>query len=384
MGKRHVADVLPGILQKVIGQDPGRGRGEKRLWHGLAADPLLQNRKRVGAALVRVPGKDFAVDHRACWQEIGKRGKVGEAVGDQLFPPAPQGKGTGAGNKLAADAVPFPFRQPIVRGAKRLWPILKLAGQRKGVRPHIAPTSAVTRNQCGKSGARGVPVAHKAVGEGGLFHPGCLRQCPGQKALRHPHAKAAGQKFVVKKAFCRRKRVPCGQHCGAAHFGRLSGQADQAADGIVKRPVNMSCGWRQQKRNSFRKIADDGIAFLEQPVRDARRFGGPKAQFGGVDRTFRAPSGQKGDGPDPVRVGRCAEIVGKGCGLGPGLGGAIKGGKEGGKAFHGVPPFRLWSPVLWEDISGASSAASTAASRTTSASPSPSSPLNRVSTIPAS
>ena len=93
-------------------------------------------------------------------------------------------------------------------------------------------------------------------------------------------------------------------------------------------------GFGQDEGDGFGKVADDGVAFLEEPEGDAGAFGRPFAQAGGGDGAAGAAAGEERDGPEAVILGGLGEVGGQRLDLLRGLGGLVDGGEEGGEAFH--------------------------------------------------
>ena len=93
-------------------------------------------------------------------------------------------------------------------------------------------------------------------------------------------------------------------------------------------------GGGQHQCDGFGQIADNAVAFLEQPVGQARDLCCPFAQAGCCDGAFGTAACEKGDGPKPVFGGGSLKIIGKGCGFDAGLGAFVDAGKKGGKILH--------------------------------------------------
>ncbi len=79
------------------------------------------------------------------------------------------------------------------------------------------------------------------------------------------------------------------------------------ADGFDGSGMVLAAMWD----NGFRQITNDGIAFLEEPKRDARLFGGPFAQQTGVHRAGGPPMGKDGDCPDFIGIAGRTEVIGQ-------------------------------------------------------------------------
>ena len=92
-------------------------------------------------------------------------------------------------------------------------------------------------------------------------------------------------------------------------------------DGFRESEVNGALWRREEEGDGFRKIARNGVAFVEKPRRDARRFGGPFGEPSRGDSAFGAAAGKERDAPDAVRFGCGLEVGGKMRGFGCGGGG---------------------------------------------------------------
>src|SRR6056297_826859 len=104
-------------------------------------------------------------------------------------------------------------------------------------------------------------------------------------------------------------------------------------------------GRGQDKGDGFGQIADDWIAFLEQPQGDARTLGGPFAQAGGGDGAARAAARKQRDGPEFIIFWCGVEILCQCTYFGGGFRGLVDGGVERGELLHAPAPSSSVSPV---------------------------------------
>ena len=146
-------------------------------------------------------------------------------------------------------------------------------------------------------GIVGVPVAHEAMRKLGFGFARSSRQGAGHQLLADAHPKPAGDQLVEDKSFGPAKRRPCVKDKGFAGLFILGVNLAQCRDPRGKRLIILRRVGGQNQRDRLGQIADDAVAFLEQPQGDARALGGPFAQLGGGDGAFGAAAGKQGDGP---------------------------------------------------------------------------------------
>ena len=255
---------------------------------------------------------------------------------------------TAAQDQLAANAVPFPLRQPVRYRPKLFGRGLELVGEVERVGPREIGAGVRRLDQAFPGFRLRAPIAHQSVRQFRLGQASCLRQGPGHELLAHAHPPATGQQLVEHQPLGRRQTIPDSEDMGLAVGIIGCVERAQLGDGFgqaLRAALNRR---RQDQRDGFAQIAHDRVAFLEQPERDARPFRGPVAQPGGGDQPARAPPAQQCHAPEPVGFWRLAEILRHRRHLDGGFGRLIETREERGKAVHlccdrqgGMPRLKL-------------------------------------------
>ncbi len=252
-----------------------------------------------------------------------------------------------AQDKLAPDAVPFPLREPVGRITQRPGRGFQRIGEIEGVRPRQVRLGVVGVNQPVIRHRVRRPASHQAVRKLCLVDPGRPGQGAGHQLLADTHAEAAGDELVEEEPLVLRQASPGVADSRAPFAGGPSGEGADAVDPVRKASVAGVRGFGQDQRDGLGQIADDRIAFLEQPERQACLRGGPFAQFRRRDAPPRPAPRKQRDGPEPVRFRRGAEILGQRGDLGVGRGGAVQRGEKAGEALHSAssPASSPWNSV---------------------------------------
>ncbi|MNN04241.1 hypothetical protein D3C81_1169620 [compost metagenome] len=214
LGLTAVAPVFALPFEQIEGEQHHRHFFEDFPVQGLATDALLQEGKRLrcrfkrlfGAGWRRFPGDDFAVDHRPVGKAQNQAVQFREALGHQLFAPRPDPQAPAALDHLGADAIPFPFRLPVLDRAEQRFELLH--GWRQGMgekkRVGLAATLGVFirgfgGDQFQVTGGAGamslVGITHQSLRHTFAVQTrhGCQRT--GDQQFGHPDAKAAGDQF---------------------------------------------------------------------------------------------------------------------------------------------------------------------------------------------
>ena len=179
-----------------------------------------------------------------------------------------------------------------------------------------------------------MPVAHQPVGQLCLVAGGGLCQCAGHQLLAHAYAHAAGDELVENEPLGPTEACPSLQH--KSLFGRFICFVDvsQIVDPLRQRPVVRSGILRQDEGNCLSQIADNGIAFLEQPQGNACGLSAPLAQAGRGYRALGSAARKQRDGPELVLLICYFKVVCQCFGFNGGFGALVDGVEEGCKLFH--------------------------------------------------
>jgi hypothetical protein len=106
------AQIHPVRFEQVITQEHHRYLCEDLRCQALPPNAVLQRRKREGNTVAE--GDDFPIQHGALGEQQPCLAQLRKAIGDQLFPARPEIDGIAAPDKLRPDAIPLPFREPVV------------------------------------------------------------------------------------------------------------------------------------------------------------------------------------------------------------------------------------------------------------------------------
>jgi hypothetical protein len=117
------------------------------------------------------------------------------------------------------------------------------------------------------------------VGQFGLVDAGGLGQRAGHQLLADAHAKAAGEQLVEDEALGGSELSQASRIAALRVLVRLAASARRRAiQWLSGRSVSRR-GFGQDQRDGLGQVADDGIAGLEEPERDARALRRPFAQL---------------------------------------------------------------------------------------------------------
>ena len=319
--ERQGAQVLALILQKVVGVKDDRGVFQQTLWDFLATDALLQIIEALRCLIA--PYQHFAVNDQPVRQEIARAAQFGEGIGDQFLAARPEEMLIIAQDQLPANAVPFPFRMPVRWRTEGGGFIFQSIGEVEGVGARGVGAGVFRLDQGVPGYGIGAPVAHQTMRQFRLFAPCCAGKRAGHQFLRDSDAKPAGDQLVEQKPLCGVEEIPGVDDFWTAVFFGQRCEIAQVVDPVAQVMVALlGCG-RQDQGDGFGKISDNRVGLFDEPKRQPRVFRRPFAQARGGYGAFGSATGEQCDGPEPVRLGCLAEVVGQCVDLQACLGGLI-------------------------------------------------------------
>ena len=225
--QRALAQVFARQFQQVVGHHARRCGGQC-LGPGLEPlDARLQRGKRHWQGLFGLPGQQLAIDDGAVRQLQCGVFDFGETSIQTLFAARPQRRFAGAANQLQADAVPFPFQQPVVDGAQRV----DLRFQRRCQKERIGLLAVAGQffagQQVCKIGGMRPPTAEHALRNARDIHPRQFGQRLLHEPLRHPNPQCAGQQLVEHQPLVEGQAAPRLHDAGLADLHVLVGDRQQ-------------------------------------------------------------------------------------------------------------------------------------------------------------
>ncbi len=355
------ANVAPVVFQKVVGDE-----GDRQLAHRLVADdlpsePLLEARERLKAVeriRAGVRGRrhhdQLAVDRYARGQSARQRLEIGIGVGDELLAARPQPPALAAFQELRANAVEFPFDDPVLRRTERRLHVghRTLPGLRQiegigaaGVERHAFRMRNLRDQRLEIPGGRG--AARLRVSDHALRHPafldaGHLGQRLDDLQPGDADPEFAGDELEEDEPLVRRQRVDPSPNPRELLFVVERGQRQQPfAHPDVERDLLAVDAFGQQERQRLGQIADAMIAFLAEPFGKPRAFDRQTTQEAGRNGLARLAAAEEIDHPGRARplrrvVPRRGEGVDQRRLLRPGRGGGIEPPVEIRKGLHGA------------------------------------------------
>ena len=229
-------------------------------------------------------------------------------------------------DELAANAIPFAFGVPLRRRAQIVRHIDRM-GEVEGIGTRQIGRRILCLDQVLPSGRFWRPTAHQLVGQGRFVLPGGDGESAGHQLGAHTHAETTGQELVEQKSLIGDEGVPRRKDRRLALVLLNASQGLDRRDPVGEAMIHLLRRVGQNEADGLGEVTDDVIAFLEQPVRQARDLGRPFPQPRGRHRALGAATGKKGDHPDAI-LGRCrAEIACQRIDLHPGLGGLVDPGE---------------------------------------------------------
>ena len=220
----------------------------------------------------------------------------GKAPVQALLAARPQRDFAAAPDQLQADAVPFPFQQPVAR-SRRARPARLSSGEARkngiGLR-RDRPAEFVVRQQACAGMRRSASSRRSCAARCARCRCRRSRPAPAAPALRHADAQRAGQQLVEQQALARTAaratqptttaRRVVGVRVGAPAAGAL--RSSRAAAASSARPCGRIV---EQQRQRFGEVADVVVAFVDQPVGQAALLARSSRAARAVARCALAP-----------------------------------------------------------------------------------------------
>ena len=301
--ERLTTDVDAFILEHVVGHEHDGNRADHLRDLLLSADSLLQCGK--GQRPFVAEGEHLAVEHGAVGQPGGRGRNLGKPVRDELFAARPEMDGASPAHELRANAVPFPFDDPVVDGAKRLDRLLERRREEERIGPRPVVVGVLVREEGREPRRAWRPLAHQARRNRGRRQPGSLRQRADDERLRDADAQFAGEDLEEHEPLqAIEPRPPAADEC------LLGGRIEFAKR---KNPVLHPGGQRrivggrdrhliEHERRRLGAVTDDRIALVQQPFVEAGGRECPRPDCGRRNEPFEATAGQEEHRPRRVRL----------------------------------------------------------------------------------
>ncbi len=154
-----------------------------------------------------------------------------------------------------------------------------------------------------------VGVAHEPLRQQLRVDARRFRQRAQHQALRHADAEAAADQLGQQETARGIELAPVALQRGRDRLGRLAAQREQPLlDPHVQRQLDRLRRRRQHVGDGLGEVADDVVALVEQPFRDARRLARGAAQQAGGHGLARLAAGQEVERPRRVGGLGAAEI----------------------------------------------------------------------------
>ena len=232
----------------------------------------------------------------------------------ELLAARPEPRLSAAPDELRADAIPFPFDQPVARIAERVAADLRAATRGRTGRAATGRRRRVRRaRRTSNHSADGVqsPMSRAAIVVGSL--PAASRQRADDERLRDADAELAGQQLVEEEALGRaagRATSAMTRSRCAAGSAFCSGSSRSSTHAASGRSASGGPGGHgvERERDELGEIAGGGVALVEQPLRQSRRLLRPLPQPRRRHDALQPPAGEKEDRPRGVGRRRVAEI----------------------------------------------------------------------------
>ena len=226
----------------------------------LPADALLQRGERHRPAVAE--GQHLAVEHGAVGQVRRGRGDFRKAMRDQLLAARPQPRLAARRIELRADAVPFPFDQPVGAIAERLGRPLERRRRGRTDRAATGPRRRLAgATRLCEPLRRRRPVAHQcAPRSSSAPRPPRSASAPHDQRLRHADAELAGEQLVEEEALARGSPQPPpapASRCaaGSAFCSGSSRSSTQSASGRSGSRRRRAARVSSSERNQLGEVA---------------------------------------------------------------------------------------------------------------------------------
>ena len=180
-------------------------------------------------------------------------------------------------------------------------------------------------------------IAHHALSNAFGVHAGVRRQRALHQQFADTHPKTATHQFDQQKTAPCVQLAPVGPDAqGHLVLGQAAQRQQPVFNPIGQAQVRLFGVQRQNVGDGFCQVADRLVTLFKQPVRNACRLAGQRAQQCRPDHLARLAARQKIHGPGGVLGRRAGEIALQRLDLGVGGCGAVQLREQPRKMFHGV------------------------------------------------
>ena len=341
--QRPLAQVFAVEFQQVVG-DHLRGMFAQRFRARFQPlDARLQRSERGRRVGIGVPNQQLAVEHRIARQSSRSALDFGKTAVEAFFAARPQRQIVIAPDQLQADAVPLPFKQPVVDVAQRCGLRFQRRRQKKRIRLRAIAGQRFAAQQIAQEGLIRRPLAQHPLREQRDVDARQFGQRLLHQPLRYAHPQRAGEQFVEHQTLLAIEMAPAVRHRIASGDFIPAGDRQQTLlDPHMQRRIVGVLRIVQQQRQGFGQVADLFVARFDQPRRRGAFRGDPRAQFaaagdlglGAADLAAR----QQPQRPHGVARRGVAEVIHQRRAFVQGRGAAVEAPVEIGEASHQSSP----------------------------------------------
>ena len=328
----------PCQLQQIVSHDDHRHFAQDARPEHLAPDAALHLGE--GQRLAVLPWQHFAIDHHAFRQLRAQRFQLRKAVRHQLLAARPDERAA-RWRRINCARMPSHFHSTChSRMSPRSFDrAFQRIGEEEWIRAADIGVARIGGHQLRPECGGGLPVAHQAMRDDRGVQAADRRDGAHHQALRHAHAKFAGDDLVPGEALALVHLAPRGNQRSALALVIGVAQRQQALlDPVVQGQVARRLRGRQQQRDGFGEIADGVVALAEEPFGDAGFLDGPLRQLARFQQTLGAAADQECGSPGGIGRRHARKVARERIDLLVGPGGFVEGGIQLGEGFHGSAP----------------------------------------------